>query len=84
MSIGMLNQERCITLIKFIEYMKIHLMSVEQDIQQVSEEMEKLDENSKDYKELEFEFNWLGGQRIATAHLLSVASDMLNPETGEK
>ena len=58
-----------------IEYMKAHLISLEQDQTNVYEQMDKLDENSKDYKELDFEFNWLGGQIIATRHFI---------ETGEE
>jgi len=34
--------------------------------------MDKLDENSKDYRELDFEFNWLGGQIIATRHFIEI------------
>ena len=58
-----------------IEYMKAHLISLEQDQTDVYGQMDKLDENSKDYKELDFEFNWLGGQIIATRHFI---------ETGEE
>lgn len=55
-----------------IEYMKIHLVSIEQDQTEVYEQMESLDPESKDYKELDFEFNWLGGQIIATRHFIEI------------
>jgi hypothetical protein len=55
-----------------LEYMKIHLISLEQDQSEVYEQMDKLDENSKDYRELDFEFNWLGGQIIATRHFIEI------------
>ncbi len=58
-----------------LEYMKIHLVSIEQDQAEVAEEMEKLDENSKDYRELEFEYNWLAGQIIATSHFIQVGEE---------
>jgi hypothetical protein len=58
-----------------IEYMKIHLVSLEQDQADVYKEMEKLDENSKDFKELDFEFNWLGGQIIATRHFIQIGEE---------
>lgn len=58
-----------------LEYMKIHLVSIEQDQAGVAEEMEKLDENSKDYQDLEFEYNWLAGQIIATRHFIQIGED---------
>ncbi len=58
-----------------IEYMKLHLISIEQDQEGIAEEMEMLDENSKDYKELEFEYNWLGGQIIATRHFIKIGEE---------
>ena len=62
---------------QLIEYMKIHLISIDQDLEDVSNQMESLDPASKDFQELDFEFNWLSGQRIATAHLLSVAEGIM-------
>jgi hypothetical protein len=62
---------------QFIEYMKIHLISLEQDIEKLSDEMEKVDMNSKDFNDMDFEYNNLSGQAIATQHLLSVAQDMI-------
>jgi len=56
-----------------IEYMQLHAISLQQDIEDVSSKMEMLDENSKDFKELDFEFNWLNGNLSATLHLLGVA-----------
>jgi hypothetical protein len=60
-----------------IEYMKIHLISIEQDIESVTEQMEAMDPNCKDYAELDFEYNHLSGQALATRHFLSVAEDMI-------
>ena len=65
------------TLNYLIEYMKIHLISIEQDIEGLAEQMELLDMESKDYKELEFEYNYLSGQSIITRHYLSVADDRM-------
>ena len=70
--------------VQIINYMKLHLISVEQDQEDVSNEMEKVDMNSKAFNELDFEYNWLAGQIIATRHLLSVASDILGIPTEEK
>ena len=58
-----------------IEYMKIHLVSLEQDQEHVSDEMEKLDPNCKDYNDLDFEYNWLAGQIIATRHFIKIGEE---------
>ena len=62
---------------KLVEYIKLHVISLEQDIEHISEEMEALDPASKDYNELDFEYNHCSGQLIATRHLLSVVEDIL-------
>ena len=58
-----------------LEYMKIHLISIEQDIEGLSEQMELLDENSKDYKELDFEYNHLSGQSLITRHFIKIGEE---------
>jgi hypothetical protein len=58
-----------------IEYMKAHLISIEQDQEGIASQMELLDENSKDYQELDFEYNWLGGQIIATRHFIQIGEE---------
>ena len=62
---------------QLIEYIKIHVISLEQDLEQVSSEMEALDPASKDYTELDFEYNHLSGQLLSARHILSVAADMI-------
>ena len=65
---------------RFLEYMKLHLISLEQDSERVQEEMSQFEYNmdSKDYQSLEIEDISLNGQIIATRHLLSVATDIMN------
>jgi hypothetical protein len=58
-----------------IEYMKAHLISITQDQEEIGKEMELLDENSKDYAELDFEYNWIAGQIIATRHFIQVGEE---------
>ena len=53
---------------KFIEYMKIHLISLNQDVEE---------DYSKETK------IHLDGQIVATRHLLSVATDIMN-DTNER
>ena len=59
------------------EYIKIHIISLEQDLEQISSEMEALDPASKDYTELDFEYNHLSGQVLSARHILSVAEGIL-------
>ena len=69
---------------QLIEYMKLHLISLEQDQEKLSNQMDSLDPNSKDYDYLDIEYNWTNGQITATAHLLSVAADIMGIQLEEK
>lgn len=64
---------------QFIEYMKLHLISLQQDADAIQEEMDAYEEmESNEYQALEIEHISLNGQWIATNHLLSVALDIMN------
>ena len=67
-----------------INYMKLHLISLQQDQEKLSNQMDALDPNCKDYAYLDIEYNWTNGQITATAHLLSVAADILGIQLEEK
>ena len=70
---------------QLIEYMKLHLISLEQDSAKIQSEMNLIDDwGSKAYNDVEIEDISLNGQMIATAHLLSVARDILGIQTKEK
>ena len=63
---------------KLIEYMKLHLISLEQDSDKISNEMNTYEDlDSDEYQMLEIRDISTNGQIIATAHLLSVARDIL-------
>ena len=64
----------------FLEYVKLHLTSLEQDLEKIQEEMSHFEYNmdSDEYETLEIEDISLNGQIIATRHLLSVATDIMN------
>lgn len=62
---------------KLIEYTKLHIISLEQDLEGIASEMELLDPASKDYNELDFEYNHMGGQLLSARHLLQVMEEML-------
>ena len=58
--------------------MNLHLISLEQDSEQVASEMAEIqDLNSDEYQTLEIEDISLNGQIIATRQLLSVAKGMI-------
>jgi len=63
--------------VKLVEYIKLHVISLEQDLENISQEMESLDPESKLSKELDFEYNHWSGQLLATRHILSVVEDIL-------
>jgi hypothetical protein len=63
---------------EIIEYMKLHLISLEQDSEALQAEMDLFEEmESNEYQSLEIEDISINGQIIATRHLLSVANDIL-------
>lgn len=67
-------------MLEMIEYMKIHLISLEQDCQILLSALESI----KGYDEmLEIQHVSKTGQAIATRHLLSVANDILAKTTKE-
>ena len=64
---------------KFIEYMKIHLISLEQDAEMLQDKMDSFtdDLDSDEYRDLEIEDVINTGEMKATQHLLSVAEGMI-------
>ncbi len=74
----MSNQKR-MKMNQLIEYMKIHLISLEQDSERIWNAMDQIDDlNSDEYESLNIEDISTNGQIIATRHLLSVAQDIIN------
>ena len=63
----------------FIEYMKIHEISLLQDAEKYQKLMDEFDGDydSDEYKDLETEDIINTGELTATRHLLSVAEDMI-------
>ena len=62
----------------FHEYIKLHLISLEQDSEELQKQMGFYDDyDSDEYKDLELEDISTNGQIIATAHLLSVLEGTL-------
>ena len=64
---------------EFMEYMKLHLISLEQDANKLQNLMDEATEYDTDeYRELEMEDMINTGEMRATMHLLSVATDIMN------
>jgi hypothetical protein len=62
-----------------MEYIKLHLISLEQDSQELQKQMSLIDDmESDEYESLDIEDISLNGQILATRHLLSVATDIMN------
>jgi hypothetical protein len=63
----------------FIEYMKIHLISLHQDADELQYKLDNFvgDLDSDAYRELEIADIVNTGEIVATQHLLSVAKDMM-------
>ena len=59
-----------------IEYIKIHRISLNQDIADLAAKMEQLDENSKDFAELDIEYNFTSGQVSATMHIMDYVMEI--------
>lgn len=64
---------------ELIAYMELHLISLEQDSEDLAKRMDAYSNYEDDeYRDLEIEDISTNGQYIATAHLLSVARDILS------
>lgn len=65
---------------QFVEYAKLHLISIEQDAEKLTRLLDQYtdDYDSDEYRDLEIEDVINTGEMRATMHLLSVATDILN------
>jgi hypothetical protein len=63
---------------ELIEYLKLHIISLEQDSEELEKEMGFYDDlDCDEFKDLEIEDISINGQLIATHHILSVAQGIL-------
>jgi hypothetical protein len=58
------------TLEHLIEFIKITIISLEQDLEGLAEQMDSLDMNSKDFADLDIEYNFISGQRTGMSYIL--------------
>lgn len=61
----------------YIEYVKLHILSLEQDLENIKEEMGQSEEGSPDFFSLDYEYNHIAGQLLTARHLLTVYGDLL-------
>ena len=54
-----------------IEFIKITIISLEKDLEGLAEEMDLLDPESKDCKDLDIEYNFITGQVAGMRYILS-------------
>lgn len=55
---------------QLIKYLELHLISLNQDLEDLSKRMDSLDPASKDFAELDIEYNFTSGQVSATSHIM--------------
>lgn len=60
-------------ILQLIEYIKITIISLEQDLEGLQEEMDSLDPASKDFADLDIEYNFITGQVVGMRYILNVA-----------
>jgi hypothetical protein len=62
---------------ELIEYLKLHIISLNQDIEEVLKEQDSIEDlDSDEYKNLEIEEVSLNGQFIATTHILDYVYEL--------
>ena len=54
------------------EYSDLHYISLNQDLENLSKQMDSLDPASKDFAELDIEYNFTSGQASAISHIIAV------------
>jgi hypothetical protein len=54
-----------------IEFIKITIISLEQDLEGLNEQMEALDPACKDFADLDIEYNFISGQVTGMRYILS-------------
>jgi len=63
-------------MIKYIKnYINLHIQSLNQDLENLSKQMDYLDPASKDFAELDFEYNYTTGQVNACLHIMGVIAE---------
>ena len=62
---------------QLVTYLQLHAQSLNEDLSQLNNQMEQLDPASKDFAELDFEYNFTSGQVSATLHILEYVEEIM-------
>ncbi len=61
---------------QLIKYLELHIMSLNQDLEELSKRMDEIDPASKEFAELDIEYNFTSGQVSATSHILDYVCEL--------
>ena len=56
-------------------YLNLHIQSLNQDLEQLAIQMEKVDPNAKEYNDLDIEHTWTSGQVSACEHIMGIIEE---------
>jgi len=62
---------------QLVTYLQLHVQSLNEDLSQLNTRMESLDPASKDFEELDIEYNYTSGQATATGHILEYVEEIM-------
>lgn len=62
---------------QLVTYLQLHAQSLNEDLSQLNNQMEQLDPASKDFAELDIEYNFTSGQVSATMHILEYVEEIM-------
>lgn len=65
-------------------YLQLHMQSLNQDLEKLSEQMDELDPASKDFAELDIEYNFISGQASGISHIISVIMEREEEHAGNQ
>jgi len=63
--------------VQLVTYLQLHVQSLNEDLSQMSNQMDSLDPASKDYSTLEQEYLYTSGQVSATIHILEYVEEIM-------
>ena len=62
---------------QLVTYLQLTIQSLNEDLSQLSNQMDSLDPASKDFDELDIEYNYTSGQVSATMHILDYVEEIM-------
>ena len=62
---------------QLVTYLQLHIQSLNEDLEQLSNTMDKLDPAEKEFEDLDIEYNFTSGQVSATMHILEYVEEIM-------